>query len=40
VETEMIFRVGMVVIMGIAGVAIAAGLVSVIIELSKGDPSD
>jgi hypothetical protein len=36
----MIFRVGLVVIMGIAGVAIAAGLVGVIIELSKGDPSD
>ena len=36
----MIFRVGMVVIMGIALVAIAAGLVSVIIELCKGDQSD
>lgn len=36
----MIFRFGMVVIMGFAGVAIAAGLVGVIIELSKGDPSD
>ena len=36
----MIFRVGMVVIMGFALVAITVGLISVIVELCKGDPSD
>ena len=36
-ETEMIFRVGMVVIMGFALVAIAVGLIGVIVELVRSD---
>ena len=36
-ETEIIFRVGMVVIMGFALVAIAVGLIGVIVELVRSD---